>query len=180
MEPKDYSEIDLPVAPDQWRVNRLVFSRVAQALLVLLAPSRGGGGPQRIFLRGIHEARYREVALPHPSHVLNVVTSEATPVAFAWLRVGTDINDRRLVQITLPEGLVSEVPGVQGDGVSRRVWVSTLLSASVDGHELYVVVGCEPVPVPGAEHNWVDYKLAVMSVATGAFQAIAPMLTPYV
>jgi hypothetical protein len=112
------------------------------------------------------------------ARVRRLVASDNAALAFAWLAAADPSKERRLIRITLPVGTCVTVPNLICGPADRRAWVTDLLSASVDGTELILVVGCESFPEENGNVH-VAYHVAAMSVGDGSFRSLGRLIYPY-
>jgi hypothetical protein len=177
-----YSDLGVDLEPNVERVEGLQYNSAAQTLIITIFRAPFGAPQRRIFVRGIEEARYREIVPPDRRHFNETVTCHGAAFAFSRCSDHADEIYTAICAIHLPRGSLSETPSPspRNDKPQLRMTISRLLSASFDGSEIYVIMAYMPPFVAGSTSSvYCEYKIERMSTKTGEHEVIAVLPTPY-
>jgi len=154
---------------------RTFYNAPAKALVVKIkpVPTVGEITGNRIFVRGVGDAQYREVVLPEARLAAqDVIVCADAPLAFVHaLRMSSDrsgADDGGIFCIALPDGALRVAVPAHGAG-----WIGGLLGASPDGAMLHVIAASMHAGSPDSCRA--AYCLAALDVATGEMTEIAPL-----
>lgn len=173
-------EVGLPVEVDVRAVTSARYNAAASTMVVTLGPVVPGRFRERVFVREVGEALYREVLLPPDRWIVRdeLIVSQGSNRAFVRLYDRADRQYGSICAIDLPGGEVTVLPEVHDPpATGERPFHSTLLGASPDGHFLYVKWQYYvPAGPPGRR---IEHRVSRMSVATGELERIAVLPTPF-
>ena len=180
-------DIGLPIG-DGLYVHSIAYNKPAGTLVATLQPvGLSPPADQRIFLRTLGEARYREVTLPHDlASVTGVAVCTDAPVVFLNLMKWTSAdrqgaNDLGLYRVSLPVGLVEKLPE-PNDPVTapQSISIVSVLAASADATELHVVVSVPAfVRVPPHHGYAMGFFLATYAVPSGTIHIFDEALAAF-
>jgi len=145
--PPTLVDVGLPVGR-KISIHSVMYNTPASVFVAVLQPINCANSiDQRVFVRGLTETAYREVALPDElSSVADVVSCAEAPFLFLnvmrWCdRERRAASDLGLYRVMLPTGALEKLP-VPNDPLAEpeNMSVGAIVGCSVTGAELYLIV----------------------------------------
>lgn len=179
-------EIGLPKLEESLLIHNLIYNEPGRTLVLVLQP-QGWMPPidQRVFVRKVTEAAYREILLPvERASITGVATASSAPLLFLQVSQWTDEtrtggNSAGIFSVKLPQGTPNVLPAPAppdardwpGTRPPTEVWDSALLGASADGKILTIIAACSFTDGDCTYH--VEYWVARYFAEDGHIEAVA-------